>query len=273
MTFSHPQDRPHALGTHSFISHLYFSGAILLFSLSLISEVFARTIRLRDLFFLTLEQVVLLGVQSMGLVIAAASAIGAVMAIQFAAGLQRFGGQLYVPQLVAISILRELGPVLMGLLLAGRIASGITSELASMKVTEQVDALRALGSSPIASLALPRVFACILTFPILGLITYFISILSAMMMMYLEYSFDPIYYLSKTLALVEFPDIWTGLLKILIFGTYIGLVSSWRGLNTIGGTRAVGISTTWIVVNSSIFILVSDFFLSKIFILTVFKYE
>jgi phospholipid/cholesterol/gamma-HCH transport system permease protein len=224
---------------------------------------------LRDIARLTAEQVVLIGNQSLSLLLVTGMATGAVMATQFGNGLQRFGGALYVPQLVALSVLRELGPVLASLLLAGRVGSGITSELASMKVTEQIDAIRALGDSPGATLVVPRVLACLIAFPILTLFCDSVSIFSAMLLSWKELSIDPSFYLSKTIDGVAFADVWTGLIKAGVFGLFISTVACWKGLDTTGGTQGVGRSTTWIVVRSSIFVLVADYFMSKFFILTV----
>ena len=221
---------------------------------------------------LSAEQVYFLGSQSLGLIAASGLAMGAIMALQYGNGLQRFGGTLYVPELVALSIFRELGPILTSLLLAGRAGSGITSELASMNVTEQIDAIRALGDSPNSTLVLPRVIASLLVFPILTLFSEFASVLAALIVAYTDLSIGPVLYVSKTLQILQLADLWTGLLKTVVFSLFISLAACWRGLNTVGGTRGVGASTTWIVVRSSIFILICDFFLNKLFILTVLKH-
>jgi phospholipid/cholesterol/gamma-HCH transport system permease protein len=225
----------------------------------------------KELLALIIEQIYVLGSQSIALITAAGLAIGAVMALQFGNGLHRFGGTMYVPELVGISVFRELGPVSTGLLLAGRIGSGITSELASMNVTEQIDAVRALGDSPYASLVLPRIVACLIAFPILTLYGDLMSSVSAMGISYSELGIGPSFFLSKISQTLDLRDLFTGVSKTVVFALFISIAACWRGLNTRGGTRAVGNSTTWIVVVSSIFILISDFFMSKFFILTVFK--
>jgi phospholipid/cholesterol/gamma-HCH transport system permease protein len=229
-------------------------------------------LRAPDIVRLTAEQIYLLGGLSLTLIFASNVATGAVMALQFGNGLQRFGGTMYVPELVGLSVLRELGPVLTGLLLAGRVGSGMTAELASMNVTEQIDAIRALGDSPYATLVLPRLLACLICFPILTLFGDWVSIGSAMVVSYMSLSIGPLLYFSKTLDTLTWADFWTGIIKALVFGFFVAVASCWRGLTTTEGTRGVGASSTWIVVRSSIFILVADFFLSKIFILTVLKH-
>lgn len=236
-----------------------------------VSQSITGKLKRSELLELVADQLYIIGSQSLGLIAAASVAIGAVMALQFGSGLQRFGGTLYVPELVAFSLLRELGPVITGLLLAGRVGSGITAEIASMTVTEQVDAIRAMGESPQATLVLPRIVACLIAFPILTLFGDTISLISAMFVSYTQLAIGPTYFMSKAFESLVLSDVWTGLLKSVAFALFISVAACWKGLNTGGGTRGVGGSTTWIVVRSSIFILVCDFFMSKLFILTVFK--
>lgn len=227
--------------------------------------------RPRELISLVSEQINTLGNQSLGLITASSLALGGIMAIQFGNALQRYGGTLQVPVLVGLSLFRELGPMLTSLLLAGRIGSGITAEVGSMSVTEQVDAVRALGDSPGSVIVLPRILACFLAFPILVLFANFVSFISAMLISWSELGMSPTLYFSKTVEAITWADLWTGIVKAMVFGFFTGVAGCWKGLNTTGGTRAVGFSTTWIVVRASIFILIADFFLGKLFILTVFK--
>ncbi len=242
------------------------SGKILLLGADAVADIARNPGQLKDLIQFTADQIVVIGNESLGLLFAAGVATGAVMATQFGNGLQRFGGSLYVPELVGLSILRELGPILAGLLLAGRVGSGMTSELASMKVTEQIDAMRALGDGVGSTLLLPRVIASLIAFPILTLFCDVISIASAMLVSWKELSISPQFYLTKTIEGVGFSDIWTGMLKALLFALFISTVACWKGITTRGGTQAVGRSTTWIVVRASIFILVSDYFMGKFFV-------
>jgi phospholipid/cholesterol/gamma-HCH transport system permease protein len=221
----------------------------------------------KQYFFLTLEQLLALGFQSLPLIAVTGIAIGSVMALQFGYGLQRFGGTNYVPMLVGLAVLRELGPVLTSLLLAGRVGSGITSEIASMSVTQQVDALRALATSPYSMLVVPRILTCLIAFPLLGLFADYIAIASSMLICHQEFGMNFEFYLSKTVRALTLGDYLTGVGKTVVFGLMVSVTACWKGLNTTGGTKGVGFSTTWVVVVSSILILISDLVLSKIFIL------
>ena len=175
------------------------TGGVLYLCGDVISESLSGRTRWNEVVQLTADQVLLIGNQSLGLLLVTGLATGAVMAAQFANGLQRFGGALYVPQLVGLTVLRELGPVLASLLLAGRVGSGITSELASMNVTEQIDAIRALGDSTGTLLVLPRILACLIAFPILTLFCDAASVASAMVLSWKDLSIEPSFYLSKTI--------------------------------------------------------------------------
>lgn len=194
------------------------------------------------------------------------------MALQFGYGLAKFGGKLYVPKIVALAILREMGPVFTSLLVAGRIGSGIASEVGSMKVTQQIDAIRALGTSPIKRIVIPRVLASIIALPILTLLADYIGLTGAMIVCSSELSINSEYFFSKSIETLRLYDIFTGLTKAFVFAFFISVTACWKGLNTEGGTQGVGQSTTWVVVVSSIFIMISDFFLTKFFILTVYPH-
>lgn len=221
-------------------------------------------------FSLLIQQVYRIGVESLGLVIVTAAATGSVMALQFGYGMARFGGKLYVPKVIALSFAREMGPVFTSLLVAGRIGSGIASEVASMRVTQQIDAMRALGTSPIKKIVIPRVLAALIALPILTLIADYIGLLGAMLVSQADLGINPEYYWAKTVESLRLYDLTTGMAKTAIFAIFISLAACWKGLNTEGGTEGVGSTTTWVVVVSSVFIMISDFFLTKLFILTVY---
>ncbi|NBU21011.1 ABC transporter permease [bacterium] len=223
-------------------------------------------------FKLTLKQIFAIGNESLFLVAITALATGSVMALQFGYGLAKFGGKLYVPKIVALAILREMGPVFTSLLVAGRIGSGIASEVGSMKVTQQIDAIRALGTSPIKRIVIPRVLASIIALPILTLLADYIGLTGAMIVCSSELSINSEYFFSKSIETLRLYDIFTGLTKAFVFAFFISVTACWKGLNTEGGTQGVGQSTTWVVVVSSIFIMISDFFLTKFFILTVYPH-
>jgi len=227
----------------------------------------AREILRRPLYFgLIVDQLLFMGVQSLVLVSVTALATGSVMALQFGAGLQKFGGTLYVPKLAALSILREMGPVFTSLLVAGRIGSGIAAEVGSMKVTQQIDAIRALGTSPIKRIVIPRVIASMIALPLLTLLADYIGLFGAMMVSKYELNINTEFFMAKITETLRLADLFTGMTKTIVFAFFISVSACWKGLNTEGGTQGVGNSTTWVVVTSSIFIMICDFFLTKIFI-------
>ncbi len=219
---------------------------------------------------LTLEQLLRLGAQSFFLVAVTALATGSVMALQFGYGLSKFGGTLYTPRLVALTIAREMGPVFTSLLVAGRIGSGIAAEVASMKVTQQIDAIRALGTSPIKRIVIPRLLASLIALPILTLFADYIGLFGAMVVSMGELGINKEFFLAKTIETLTMTDLLTGMSKTVVFGFFISITACWKGLQTEGGTQGIGNTTTWVVVTSSIFIMISDFFLTKLFILTVY---
>ncbi|OFZ83609.1 MAG: ABC transporter permease [Bdellovibrionales bacterium RIFOXYD1_FULL_44_7] len=243
-----------------------FAGGFGLLSAQTIRELFRRPFY----FWLTMEQVYKIGIQSFFLVAVTGLATGSVMALQFGYGLAKFGGKLYVPKIVALAILREMGPVFTSLLVAGRIGSGIASEVASMKVTQQIDAIRALGTSPIKRIVIPRLIASMIALPILTLFADYIALFGAMLVSSSELSINTEYFLSKAIETIKMHDFLTGMAKTSVFAFFISITACWKGLNTEGGTQGVGNTTTWVVVVSSIFIMVADFFLTKFFILTIY---
>lgn len=214
---------------------------------------------------LTIEQLVLVGVNSVLLVAVTGLATGSVMALQFGFGLEKFGGKLYIPKITALSILREMGPVFTSLMVAGRVGSGMAAEIGSMKVTQQIDAIRALGTSPIKRIVIPRLLALLIALPILTIIADFIGLIGAMLVS-MSIGIGPYYFWEKFFTSVIMSDLWTGTCKTFFFAYFIAMIACYRGLNTEGGTRGVGDSTTWVVVASSVAIMISDFFLTKFFI-------
>jgi len=223
-------------------------------------------------FKLIIEQILSIGTKSILLVSVTALATGSVMALQFGYGLAKFGGTLYVPKIVALAILREMGPVFTSLLVAGRIGSGIASEVGSMKVTQQIDAIRALGTSPVKRIVIPRLVASLISLPILTLFADFIGLLGSMIVCVKELGINKEYFFAKAIESLRIYDFTTGMAKTIVFAFFISLSACWKGLNTEGGTQGVGNTTTWVVVTSSIFIMISDFFLTKFFILTVYPH-
>ena len=217
----------------------------------------------------TIYQIEALGVRSVGIVAVSSVFVGMVMTVQFAYGLRRFGGLEYIPRVVILAFLRELGPTLMAIIVGGRIGSGIAAEVGAMNVTEQVDAIRALGGDPSKKLVLPRVAAAMIVLPLLSVISDTLGTLGALFVAAEEYDIGPRLFVQSALETVRLADLFSGLAKTPIFGFIIAIVGCHFGLTTTGGTEGVGRSTTRTVVAVSIAILVADFFLTRIFVMVL----
>jgi phospholipid/cholesterol/gamma-HCH transport system permease protein len=214
----------------------------------------------------TVYQIESLGVRSLGIVAVTSVFIGMVMTIQFAYGLERFGGLEYIPRVIVLSFLRELGPTLTAIIVGGRIGSGMAAEVGAMNVTEQVDAIRALGGDPAKKLVLPRVVAAMIVMPLLSVFADALGTFGAIAVCATEYGIQPRLFLESSLEVVTLADLMSGLAKTPIFGFIIAIVGCHFGLTTRGGTEGVGQSTTRTVVVVSIAILVADYFLTRIFV-------
>ena len=213
------------------------------------------------------EQVFFIGVRSLGLVIITSISTGMVMALQFGLGLEKFGGKLYVPKIVALSIVREMGPVFCSLMLAARVGAGIASEIGSMTVTQQIDAIRALGTSPIKRIVIPRILGCLIALPLLSALGDLFGVMGSVAVEVWELGLDPMFCFEKITTTVTVIDYLTGLLKTVFFSLFISVTACYFGLNVRGGTQGVGSATTISVVVASVLILVGDFFLTKAFFL------
>lgn len=214
-----------------------------------------------------LEQMVQLGIGSLSITIVIGVVTGLVMTLQFGYGLEKFGGTLYVPAIVSLSLMRELAPIFTSLLIAGRIGSGISAEIGAMNVTQQIDAIRALGTNPLRVLVVPRVLATVFSLPLLATLSAFMGIIGGLSIAYVEFNMSAGFYINKVLATIKFTDVFGSMFKCAFFGLVIAILACYRGFQTNEGTRGVGTATTWVVVRTSIVILVSDFFLSKLLIL------
>ncbi len=207
-----------------------------------------------------------IGVKSLSITGITAFSTGMVLALQTAYALAAFGGKMFVGRVVALSLLRELGPVLTALMVGGRVGSGITAELGSMVVTEQVDALRAMAISPVRRLVVPRILATVLMLPVLTALADLLGILGGMLISVVELQLSAQDYLGSIWNTLAISDIMSGLSKTFFFGFEIALIGCYNGMKVEGGASAVGIATTRTVVLASICVLVSDFFLTKLFL-------
>jgi len=207
-----------------------------------------------------------LGVKSLSITGITAFSVGMVLALQTAYSLAAFGGKMFTGRVVAISLVRELGPVLTALMVGGRVGSGITAELGSMTVTEQVDALRSMAISPIRRLVLPRILAVVIMLPILTAIADVLGILGGLLIAVVELQLTSQDYLNSIWNSLAIEDITSGLAKTFFFGLEVAVIGCYNGLQVEGGATSVGNATTRTVVFASISILVSDFFLTKLFL-------
>jgi phospholipid/cholesterol/gamma-HCH transport system permease protein len=215
----------------------------------------------------TLLQFEMIAVRSTPIVAITALFTGMVLALQTAFALSRFGAKPYVGSILGLAIVRELGPVLAALMVAGRVGAGITSELGSMKVTEQVDAIRAMGADPVEKLVLPRVIATTVGLPLLTLFAIVLGIFGGLLVADLQYRIAPDFFLQTVTTAVTVGDFISGVVKTFVFGWTIAIVACFVGLRADGGTAGVGRATTQSVVAASIAVLVSDFFLTKLLML------
>jgi len=207
-----------------------------------------------------------LGIKSLGIGAATAIFVGIVMAIQFAFTLERFGAQDAVGRIVALSETRELAPSLTSLVVGCRIAAGMAAEIGSMAVTEQIDAIRALGADPVRKLVVPRVLAGIVIMPLIAVIALFLGVLSAMVVCNMSFGIQMPFFLSSGIAAVTVRDFASGVGKTPFFGFLIAILGCHFGFGTRGGTEGVGRSTTSAVVAVAIAILVADALLTQVFL-------
>ncbi len=216
-------------------------------------------------FGLLTEQIYHIGIKSMGITFVTAFSTGMVMALQFGLGLEKFGGKLYVPKLVSLSVVREIAPVFCSLMLAARVGAGIASELGSMTVTQQIDAIRALGTSPIKRIVIPRILACLLATPLLCTLGNLLGVVGACAVGVYELGLDPVYFYQKVVTTVVVMDFLTGIYKTIVFSFFISITACYFGLTVKGGTQGVGSAARGAVVTASMLILIGDFFLTKLF--------
>src|SRR5215510_3594896 len=210
------------------------------------------------------QQADLIGVGSLPIVVLIGFFTGAVLAVQSANTLQRFGSIPLIRQLVALSMVRELGPVLTGILVTGRNSSGMASELGSMIVTEQIDAMRALGTDPMKKLVTPRVVATVAMLFFLTILGDLMGLIGGNVVAKILLGLDSHEYWSNAWQTLVFADVFMGLFKPVVFGFIVATIGCYYGLSTKGGTQGVGRATTEAVVASMLFIIVVDVFVTRL---------
>jgi phospholipid/cholesterol/gamma-HCH transport system permease protein len=225
-----------------------------------IASLFTPPIYVNDL----LEQMDIIGIGSLPIVLLTGFFIGAVMVLQTASQFERFGETSLTGDVVSLALVRELGPAITGLLVAGRNASGMASELGSMQVTEQVDAMRAMGTDPNRKLVAPRVLATICVLPLLTAMADFVGLIGGFIVSYFTLRIGAVEFWTRALNALDFSDLMQGMAKPLMFAFLLATIGCYKGLTVRGGTQGVGRATTQAVVVSSVAILISDFFLTKL---------
>ena len=211
-----------------------------------------------------LDQCEQLGTKSLPIALLILFFVGLVFALQFGLTLQTMGAVPYVGKVTSLSIMRELGPVFTALVVGGRVGAGIAAEIGSMKVTEQIDAIRALGADPIKKLVVPRILACTLMLPLVALFADIIGIVGGIIISYLEFDVSPTLFYQSAITTIRATDFLSGFMKPFFFGFGIAVIGCLEGLNCGQGTEGVGRATTRTVVNVSVMVVLVDFFLTKV---------
>jgi len=237
-------------------------GGMVLMGTRAIVCAFRRPFALRDMAY----QVEVFGVKSLLIALLTAVFAGLVITLQFAFFMSRFGVLHTVGKVVVLTLFRELGPVITALTVGARVGSGITAELGSMKATEQLDAIRALGADPIKKLVTPRILACLFILPVLTALADVVGLVAGAWIAHTEYglSYKEFY---RSIVVTATPwDFMSGIGKSFVFGGIIGVVGCYKGFNVQGGTEGVGKATTETVAIIAVAVCLSDFFLSKLFL-------
>jgi phospholipid/cholesterol/gamma-HCH transport system permease protein len=234
-------------------------GKIILLLFATMKQVVLPPMEIRNIFYQMLE----IGIRSLPVVVVTAIFTGMVFALQTYTGFKRFGAESVVGTVVALSMTRELGPVLTGLIVAGRAGAAMAAELGTMRVTEQIDALETLATNPVKYLVVPRFFAGLIMLPAVTIVADIIGIIGGYIVTVGLFKTSSVVYWKRTWDFLEPSDIYNGLIKACFFGASIAIISCYKGFYTSGGAEGVGKATTGAVVLSSMTILISDYFLSN----------
>ena len=249
----------HLIGSTS-ILFLQESGKVTLLLWKTALLTFQRPFNLKDI----LRQMEEVGIKSMPVVLITGAFTGAVLALQSYTGFQRFNAETFVGTVVALSITRELGPVLTGLMVSGRVGSSMAAELGTMQVTEQIDALYTLAVNPIKYLIVPRLLAALIMMPVLVIFADLIGIAGGYFVSVKILSSNPYTYMERTWNYLELNDIFSGLFKACVFGVIIATISCYQGFFTRGGAEGVGRATTKAVVLSCLLILIFNYIITAL---------
>ncbi len=245
----------------AFLSFLEIAGRLVLFAATGVSHCVRPPIYPR----LILRQMIEIGYYSLPVVGLTAIFTGMVLALQSYTGFARFSAESAIPNVVVVSITRELGPVLAGLMVTGRIAAAMAAEIGTMRVTEQIDALDTLATNPFKYLVAPRLVAGVTMLPILVLVADAIGVFGGYVVSIFKLGFNPANYIKNTVDFVETMDVVSGLVKAAVFGFLITLMGCYHGYHSKGGAQGVGTATTNAVVSASILIFCFNYFITEIF--------
>ena len=243
------------------LAQLAAIGEMTRLALAALRRLFTRPFETR----LTLYELERIGFESMGVVGMVGLFIGMVLVVQIGYTLKRFGAEAYASEVVALAVVREMGPVLAGFLVAGRTGSGVAAEIGSMVISEQIDAMRALGADPIKKLVLPKMIAGFFGLPLLTAVADFIGIVGGMLMAGLMLRVSPFQFYNRLKDMVTIGDFLGGIAKTAVFGVIIVVVASYYGLRTTGGTVGVGRGATQSVVTGCVLILLADLMITTAF--------
>jgi len=244
-----------------FLAFLAITGRLAMFTADAVSHI----VRPPIFWGAILKQILRIGYFSLPVVGLTAFFTGAVLALQIYIGGNRYGAEAIVPQIVVLGITRELGPVIAGLMVAGRVAAAIAAELGTMRVTEQIDALTTLSTNPMKYLVTPRIVAAVISMPILVAMADSIGVFGGYVVATRSLNFNAAAYLRNTANFVTHDDVVSGLVKAAVFGFIIALMGCYNGFNSKGGAQGVGAATTNAVVSASILILASNYILTSVF--------
>jgi phospholipid/cholesterol/gamma-HCH transport system permease protein len=249
----------HSIGSRSMV-FIEESGKILMLLSDTVILIFRRPFNLKGIF----KQMEEVGVKSIPVVLITGAFTGAVLALQSYTGFKRFNAEAFVGSVVALSMTRELGPVLAGLMVSGRVGSSMAAELGTMQVTEQIDALYTLAVNPVKYLIVPRLLAAFIMMPVLVIFADLIGITGGYIVSVNILGSNPYIYMERTWSYLELNDIYSGLLKACVFGIIIATVSCYQGFYTQGGAKGVGKATTKAVVLSCLLILIFNYIITAL---------
>jgi len=244
-----------------FIAFLNATGRLAIFTITAVSHAFRPPLYYK----LMTRQLLDIGYYSLPVIGLTAIFIGMVLALQLHTGFNRItGGESAIAQVVVLGMTRELGPVIAGLMVAGRIGAAIAAEVGTMRVTDQIDALSTLSTNPFKYLVVPRLLAGIVALPALVLVADIIGVFGGFLVSTYKYGFNPSSYLQNTADFLRADDVVSGLIKSSVFGFLIALMGCYNGYHSKGGAQGVGAATTYAVVSASVLILMFDYILSAL---------